>query len=112
MAINCYYINNNSFHGLQISNLNTRELLMHFIVVFSQLFNRSVKPNIRFLIKTSKLSILFIAYMVLALLRGGNFSMRRYTCTLLKATLIGYEPAGLTMHPPPKTIEGGFIFFA
>ena len=29
MAINCYYINNNSFHGLQISNLNTQELLMH-----------------------------------------------------------------------------------
>ena len=50
MAINCYYINNNSFHGLQISNLNTQELLMHFIIVFSQLFNRSVKPNIRFLI--------------------------------------------------------------
>ena len=61
MAINCYYINNNSFHGLQISNLNTQELLMYFIIVFSQLFNRSVKPNIRFLIKTSKLSILFIA---------------------------------------------------
>ena len=85
MAINCYYINNNSFHGLQISNLNTQELLMHFIIVFSQLFNCSVKPNIRFLIKTSKLSILLIAYMVLALLRDGNFSIRRYT--LLKATL-------------------------
>ena len=85
MAINCYYINNNLFHGLQISNLNTQELLTHFIIVFSQLFNRSVKPNIRFLIKTSKLSILLIAYMVLALLRGGNFSIRRYT--LLKATL-------------------------
>ena len=29
-------------------------------------------------------------------------------------TLIGYEPADLTVHPPPqkKTIEGGFIFFA
>ena len=25
---------------------------------------------------------------------------------------IGYEPAGLTVHPPPKMIEGGFIFFA
>ena len=26
---------------------------------------------------------------------------------------IGYEPAGLTMHPPQKkTIEGGFILFA
>ena len=58
---------------------------MHFIIVFSQLFNRSVKPNICFLIKTSKLSILLIAYMVLALFRGSNFSIRRYT--LLKATL-------------------------
>ena len=57
MAINCYYINNNSFHGLQLSNLNTQELLMHFIIVFSQLCNLSVKPNIRFLNKTSKLSI-------------------------------------------------------
>ena len=85
MAINCYYINNNSFHGLQISNLNTQELLMHFIIVFLQLFNSSVKKNIRFLIKTSKLSILLIAHMVLALLRGGNFSIRQYT--LLKATL-------------------------
>ena len=28
------------------------------------------------------------------------------------ATYIGYEPADLTVHPPPKTIEGGFIFFA
>ena len=81
MAINCYYINNNSFHGLQISNLNTQELLMHFIIVFSQLCNRSVKRNIRFLIKASKLSKLLIAYMVdlLALLRCGNFSIRRYT---------------------------------
>ena len=27
---------------------------------------------------------------------------------------LGYEPADLTVHtpPPPKTIEGGFIFFA
>ena len=24
---------------------------------------------------------------------------------------IGYEPAGLTVHPPPRMIEGGFIFF-
>ena len=58
---------------------------MHYIIVFSQLFNRSVKPNIHFLIETSKLSILLIAYMVLALLRGGNFSIQRYT--LLKETL-------------------------
>ena len=52
---------------------------MHFKIVFSHLFNRSVKPNIRFPIKTSKLSILLIAYMVLALLRGGNFSILQYT---------------------------------
>ena len=25
--------------------------------------------------------------------------------------LIGYEPAGLTVHPPPRMIESGFIFF-
>ena len=26
--------------------------------------------------------------------------------------IVGYEPAGLTMHPPPpKTIDGGFISF-
>ena len=24
---------------------------------------------------------------------------------------IGYEPADLTVHPPPRMIEGGFIFF-
>ena len=23
----------------------------------------------------------------------------------------GYEPADLTVHPPPRTAEGGFIFF-
>ena len=26
--------------------------------------------------------------------------------------ILGYEPADLTVHPPPKTIEGGLIFFA
>ena len=27
-------------------------------------------------------------------------------------TIIGYEPADLTVHPPPpRTAEGGFIFF-
>ena len=32
--------------------------------------------------------------------------------SLLKNYLIGYEPAGLTVHPPPpRMIEGGFIFF-
>ena len=29
----------------------------------------------------------------------------------LTATHIGYEPADLTVHPPPRTAEGGFIFF-
>ena len=31
----------------------------------------------------------------------------------LNKTKIGYEPAGLTVHPPPppRIIEGGFIFF-
>ena len=24
---------------------------------------------------------------------------------------VGYEPARLTVHPPPKIIEGGLIFF-
>ena len=29
-----------------------------------------------------------------------------------KSTPIGYEPAGLTVHPPPpRMIVGGFIFF-
>ena len=34
-----------------------------------------------------------------------NNQLTRYTC------MVGYEPADLTVHPPPKTIEGGFIFF-
>ena len=25
--------------------------------------------------------------------------------------VISYEPADLTVHPPPRTAEGGFIFF-
>ena len=29
----------------------------------------------------------------------------------MKAQDIGYEAAGLTVHPPPRMIEGGFIFF-
>ena len=28
-----------------------------------------------------------------------------------RMTHIGYEPADLTVHPPPRTAEGGFIFF-
>ena len=36
------------------------------------------------------------------------------TCVKCNITIpLGYEPADLTVHPPPhKTIEGGFIFFA
>ena len=100
MAISCYYINNKSFHGLQISNLSTQEFLIYFIIVFSQLFNCSVKPNKCFLIKTSKLSILLIAYMVLALLCCGSFSIRRYT--LLKATI---SLRFLVMGPQERTIK-------
>ena len=33
----------------------------------------------------------------------------RYQCYI--SMLLGYEPAGLTVHPPPpRMIEGGFIF--
>ena len=66
-----------SFHGLQISNVNIQELVTHFIIVLSLLFNRSIKLNSRFLTKTSKLSILLTTYIVLALLRYGNFSIQR-----------------------------------
>ena len=33
---------------------------------------------------------------------------------LHKVTVIGYEPSGLTVQPPPslRMIEGGLIFFA
>ena len=30
--------------------------------------------------------------------------------TFVLYLLIGYEPADLTVHPPPRMIEGGFIF--
>ena len=77
MTKNYSCINSKSFHGLQMSNLNIQELLIHFIIVLSLLFNRSIKPNMRFLTKTSKLSILLTTYIVLALLRDGNFNIRR-----------------------------------
>ena len=60
-----------------MSNLNIQELLIHVIILMSLLFNRSIKPNMRFLTKTSKLLILLTTYIVLALLRDGNFSIRR-----------------------------------
>ena len=38
--------------------------------------------------------------------------VRFVKCYLLLATLLGYEPADLTVHPPPpRMIEGGLIFF-
>ena len=40
-----------------------------------------------------------------------NFIIFNIICFLLHWE-IGYEPADLTVHPPPpKTMEGGFIFF-
>ena len=36
---------NKSFHGLQILNLNIQELVIHFIIALSPLFNISIKPN-------------------------------------------------------------------
>ena len=33
-------------------------------------------------------------------------------CKILLVSVLGYEPADLTVHPPPpRTAEGGFIFF-
>ena len=29
---------------------------------------------------------------------------------LFNRSIIGYVPADLTVHPPPRTAEGGFIF--
>ena len=51
MTNNYQCINSKSFHRLQMSNLNIQELLIHFIIVLSLLFNRSIKPNMRFLTK-------------------------------------------------------------
>ena len=39
-------------------------------------------------------------------------SYENYLNTPTDTSFIGYEPAGLTVHPPPRIIEGGFIFFA
>ena len=60
-----------------MSNLNIQELVIHIIIVLSLLSNRSLKPNMRFLTKTSKLSILLTTCFVLALLRDGIFSIER-----------------------------------
>ena len=34
-----------------------------------------------------------------------------YCMNVYGSSLLGYEPASLTVHPPPRMIEGGFIFF-
>ena len=34
-----------------------------------------------------------------------------YDMYIVVDSLIGYEPADLTVHPPPRTAEGGFIYF-
>ena len=40
-----------------------------------------------------------------------NYNTRH--CSSLHPAIdkLGYEPADLTVHPPPRTAEGGFIFF-
>ena len=58
-------------------NFIFHELSMQLIIELLLTFNRSIKPTIHFLTKTSKLSMLLTAYIVLALLLGGNFNMRR-----------------------------------
>ena len=42
-----------------------------------------------------------------------NIIYSQLTVCTLSCTLphIGYEPADLTVHPPPRMIESGFIFF-
>ena len=63
MIVKHYGVYNNSYHIglLQIANFNIHESLMHFLIELSEIFNLSIKPNIRFLTKISKLSILFTA---------------------------------------------------
>ena len=78
MAIDGYYINNKSFHGLQTSK--SQGIINAFHNSIFTIIKSSCKSNIRFLIETSKLSKLLTTYMVhIALIRGGNFSIRRYT---------------------------------
>ena len=40
-----------------------------------------------------------------------SFSGLKYQVLYDLLYMLGYEPAGLTVHPPPRMIEGGFIFF-
>ena len=32
-------------------------------------------------------------------------------CDVVPQNIVGYEPTDLTVHPSPKTVEGGLIFF-
>ena len=49
-----------------------------------------------------------ITYVFKCLLMQGFKSQNEY---LELTPLVGYEPADLTVHPLPRTAEGGFIFF-
>ena len=62
MIVKHLCVDNTLFHILQILNFNIHELLMHFIIELSEIVYLSIKPNIRFLTKISKMSILFTAY--------------------------------------------------
>ena len=53
MLVKHHCVYNNSFHILQISHFNIHELLIHFIIELSEIFNLSLKPNMRFLSKIS-----------------------------------------------------------
>ena len=39
-----------------------------------------------------------------------NFFISVYSNVDIFVPLLGYEPAELTVLPPPQTVEGGFIF--
>ena len=58
MIVKHHCVYTSLFHILQISNFKIHELLMHFIIELSEIFNLSIKPNMRFLTEISKLSIL------------------------------------------------------
>ena len=72
---NLYIVNCSMNSKYQI--LHPGAILIHFIIVLSLLFNCSIKRNMCFLTKTFKISILLTTYIVLALRRGTNFSIRR-----------------------------------
>ena len=48
-------------------------------------------------------------YFVFCTFKVSLFALN-HECTCWSSLFIGYEPADLTVHPP-RTAEGGFIFF-